>query len=333
MRLEIIITLLNTTNMKNLFLVLVAICSVSLSSAQNLKFGKPSQMDWTMVGWSEAPDAEAVVLCKTLKTTYELVGSYSAYDNSTSELSMDNYANSGMNKFINEGNTTMTYEVKMRTKILKDSGTGYANIDIVYFDDEKVKAAYDEFKNFSVVVFKNENGKVKKIKQGKEIFKDERLNENYKVRHVVVPDVKAGDIIEYQYDLYSKRVTFLYDWQVQEDKIPVMYSLCDMDIPLFLQFNMQVPKHPFVKSKVEEGLLFLPQEGADLQAPKRCKTNHYTIEVKDMLPRELDLQRNQDKAQVAQVEGTGKIQARINVPYIEKPVDMPTGKYHIMVNP
>ena len=320
-------------NKKILFCLVLSLSAISLG-AQNLKFGKPSQLDWSMVGWSETPDAEAVVLCKTLKVSYELTGSFTSYDQSTSEVSLDSYANSGMNKYIEEGNTTMTYETKMRTKILKEGGEKYANIDIIYFDDKKVKAAYDEFKNFSVVVFKNDNGKVKKVKCGKEIFKDERLNDFYMVRHVIVPDVHAGDIIEYQYDLYSKRVAFLYDWQVQEDDIPVMYSHCDMDIPLFLQFDMQVPIHPFVTSKVEEGLIFLPQEGSDLQAPKRCKTNHYTIEAKDMLPRSLDLQRRTEKDNTAQVKASeGKIRAVINVPYIVKPEFLPSGKYHIMVNP
>lgn len=319
-------------NTKRLFCILLALCTLTIS-AQNLKFGKPSQYDWSMVGWSEAPDAEAIVLCKTLKVNYELVGSYSSYDSSATELSISNYANNGMNKYIEEGNTTMTYEVKMRTKILKDSGTDYANIDILYFNDAENKAAYDVFNSFSVVVFRNENGKVKKTKYGKEIYQDERFDDKYMVRHVIVPNVKAGDIIEYQYDLFSKRVTFLYDWQVQEDNIPVLYSLCDMDIPVFLQFNLQVPTHPFVKSKVEEGLIFLPQEGSDLQAPKRCKTNHFTIEAKDMLPRSLDLQRNSDANANAKVEAQGHITAAINVPYVEKPAPMPNGKRHIMVNP
>lgn len=315
------------------FAVCASLLMVSNSAeAQNTKFGKPSQYDWSMVGWSEAPDAEAIVLCKTLKINYELAGDYAAYDNSQSEISVDNVANSGINRYISEGNTTMVYEVKMRTKILKDSGAGYANIDVVYFKDEKEKAAYDEFRNFSVVVFENNGGKVKKTKVDKTNFVDERVDEHYVVRHVKVPNVKAGDIIEYQYDLFSKRVAFLYDWQVQEE-IPVMYTMCDMDVPVFLQFNMQVPTHPMVKSNVEEGLIFLPQSGADLQAPKRCKTNHYKIESTDMLPRSLDLQRNQTNATAAQIEAKGTIHAVINTPYIEKPVTMPAGYRHIMMNP
>ena len=96
---------------------------------------------------------------------------------------------------------------------------------------------------------------------------------------------------------------------------------------------MQVPTHPMVKSNVEEGLIFLPQSGADLQAPKRCKTNHYKIESTDMLPRSLDLQRNQTNATAAQIEAKGTIHAVINTPYIEKPVAMPAGYRHIMMNP
>lgn len=315
------------------FLAFIAIVFFTNAiQAQNLKWGKPSQMDWSMVGWSEAPDAPAIVLCKTLKVNYELTGSFSAYDSSTSEITSSNYANSGVNRYVSEGNTSMVYDVKMRTKILKDEGVDYANIDVVYFCDEKERAAYDEFRNFSVVVFSENGGKVKKTKLGKDIFSEERINDKYMVRHVKVAGVKAGDIIEYQYQLFSKRVAFLYDWQVQEE-IPVMYSHCDMDIPVFLQFNMQVPIHPMVKSNVEEGVVFLPQEGSDLQAPKRCKTNHYQIESRDMLPRSLDLQRNFADLPAAQVEAKGKIHATINVSYIEKPVSLPEGKRHIMIKP
>ena len=56
--------------MKKLFLICAALMlSSAIGSAQNTKFGKPSQLDWSMVGWSEAPDAEAKF--KELGKAYE----------------------------------------------------------------------------------------------------------------------------------------------------------------------------------------------------------------------------------------------------------------------
>lgn len=323
--------------MKKLFLICAALMlSCAMGTAQNTKFGKPSQLDWSMVGWSEAPDAEAIVLCKTLNVEYELQSDFRSYDNSTSELSAESvaYGGAGINKFISEDKITMTYSVKMRTKILKDSGAKYANLDIVYYWEEKDRTHNDDISSLSIVVFDNSTGKVKKRKLNSSCWTEERLDANYMVRHIRVADVKAGDIIEYQYDLTSRRATFLYDWQVQED-IPVLYTKCEMNIPAFLTFNMNVPVHPFVKSKVEEASVTLPQEISDLQAPKKVKSNYYTIESRDMLPKALDLQRRQSETPAATVGGEGDFEALKAILSIkaEAPVPMPKGKRHIMINP
>lgn len=305
-------------------------------NAQNKKFGKPSQLDWSLQVWGEVPDAEAIVICKTVDVEYKLAGDFQLYSNVNQQLSMDNIAQSGLNRYISEGNTTMTYDVKMRIKVLKDSGAGYADVDIVYFNDAKDIELYDDFYSFSVVRFEQVNGKVKKYRLTDSDWQDERLNDYYMVRHVRVPGAKAGDIVEYQYKLFSRRVTFLYDWQMQEHDIPVLYSECKMEIPYFLQFNMNVPVHPFVKSNVEEGLIFVSQQAGDMQAPKHCKSNVYHIEGRDMLPQRLDLLRQNAEGGEARLQGQGELhqlRAIENLPHVMKPVPLPEGKRHIMLKP
>jgi hypothetical protein len=71
-------------------------------------------------------------------------------------------------------------------------------------------------------------------------FASERIDNNYMVLHVTVPDVEAGSIVEYQYSITSTRPTFLYDWVFQES-IPTVHSKCDIDVPAFLQFKMNTP--------------------------------------------------------------------------------------------
>ncbi len=150
----------------------------------------------------------------------------------------------------------------------------------------------------------------------------------------MVPDVKAGDIIEYQYSISSTRVAFLYDCSFQEE-IPVLYAKCDMNIPAFIQFDMKVPIHPFIKSKVERGSINGEQGLGDMQAPKSYPSNHYVIEGHDILPKDLDLQRNNPDVEAAKVSSApGKVMYTIATikSAATRPAPLPEGKNHIMIN-
>lgn len=302
------------------------------SMAQNLKWGKPSADEWAMTEYPSMPEAKAVVLCKTLNVEYTLSGGFAQFSNTDQALTMDNYHMLGVNQAVTEGNTTMLYDVKVRIKVLKDGGEACGNLDIVTFNDEKDVEMYDDFYSFSVMRYEQVKGKVKRHRVGNECYKDERLDANYMVRHVTVPDLKAGDIVEYQYRLFSRRVIFLYDWQLQEHAVPVAYSRCHMEIPFFLAFKMQVPDHPSLKAKVEEGVITVQQSPGDMQAPKRCKSNCYTIEGNDVLP-QIYFDEHPD-ALPAQVKTKGKlieVLSSHNIPHTRPALPLPYGKRHIMI--
>lgn len=252
------------------------------TSAQNAKFGKPSQEEWELKSVSFAPETEAVVLYKSVDLTYALAGSFNAYGSSGEGALDDNhFASTGTNKYINPEGTTMLYDVKVRTKILKDSGAEYAAMDIVSFNDKKDMNMRDEFYEMKVMVFSNVGGKVKKRRVDDASIKDERIDDNYVIRHIRIPDIKAGDIIEYQYKLFSSRITYIYDTQLQES-IPVLYSKCRLDIPYFLQFNVNKPEIPNVKASVNLGNILIKSPNNDMQRPRKCDTNVYTIEAHDL---------------------------------------------------
>lgn len=293
--------------------------------AQNLKFGKPSQADWDFTAWKQTPDAEAVVLCKTMKAEYRLAGDANMYSASSPNLSMRSQmmASSG-SLSISPDNTTMTYDVKMRLKILKDSGAGYANVDIVYFDDKNEKNSHDEFYSLKVVTFDNVNGKVKRTVVPNTAFKDERIDDHYRVRHIVVPGVKAGTIVEYQYQLFSPRYAFLYDWQLEE-MIPVVYTKCEMNIPAFLNYDMQIPTDGLVKKSVMASSVMLENVNIDLQAPKQCHSNSYVIESSNTLP--------YVAAQRGLPEDFAKVHAKLKNSSDVSIEQLPKGKRHIMFNP
>lgn len=268
--------------MHRLLAIFIALLAIDAVEAQNAKFGKPSKEEWELTSVSFAPDAEAVVLYKSVELAYTLTGSFSALG-SGGEGSLDDnrFANTGTNKYISPEGTTMLYDVKVRTKILKDSGAGYASMDIISLNEKEDMNMCDDFYEMSVVVFSNVDGKVKKKRLAAANIKDERIDDHYTIRHIRVPDVKAGDIVEYQYKLFSSRITYIYDTQLQES-IPVLYSKCKMEIPYILQFNVNKPEIPNVIATATLGQTLIQSPNNDRQLPRKVATNVFTIEARDL---------------------------------------------------
>jgi len=282
----------------------------------NEKFGKPSSMEWDFAGWGKAVDADAIILCKTMKVTYQISDQIDNYNKSDSDVSIERLDDFGKN-MIDEGNILVKYEVRLRTKILKPDGARCANIDITCFNaDDNLVINHDELSDLKITVFsKNEKGKVEKKKVNTKGFTKERIDSNYEVMHITVPDVEAGSIIEYQYNITSTRPHYLYDWLFQES-IPTVHSKCDIEIPAMLQFNMNVPINNLIKSSVKAGRLAYDTNRADLKRGKTCVTNHYEIVGDYILP---------DEEEIA------PFTSRIATPNIPLPAFMPEGHTHLRV--
>ena len=305
---------------RKLLLLVALFASVSTVNAQlpNEKFGKPSNMEWDYIGWGEAVNADAIILCKTMKVTYQLSDQVANYNQSGSEVGYENIDDFSKNQ-IDDSNILVNYEIRLRTKILKPNGAKHANIDITYFDaaNEK-KIILDDISDLKVRVFtKNEKGKIEKRNVNTASFVKERVDDNYMVMHVVVPDVQAGSIIEYQYNITSTRPAFLYDWVFQEC-IPTVRSKCDIEIPAFLQFNMNVPINKLIKSGVEAGHLTYDANRTDMKKAKTCVTNHYTIVGDYILPEPQD-------------EKIGLFTSKIVKPEVSPQAELPKGCTHLMV--
>lgn len=268
--------------MNRLSFLLIAMLIGTAVSAQNAKFGKPTAEEWELSSVSFAPDADAVILYKSVDVTYNLSGSFSALG-SGGEGSLDDnrFASTGTNKYISPEGTSMIYDVEVRTKILKPSGTGFASLDIISYNEEEDMNMRDDFYEMNVTVLSKVDGKVKKRKLALANIKDERLDKHYSIRHVRVPDVKTGDIIEYQYRLFSNRITYIFDTQMQES-IPMLYARCTMDIPYFLQFNVNKPEIPNVTASAKLGQILIKSPNNDGQMPRKVVTNLFTIEARNM---------------------------------------------------
>ena len=313
-----------------LLFALAACGSTAYAQLPNEKFGKPSNLEWEYKGWGDAIDADAIVLCKTMNVTYELTDQFGSMTENVTELNMDNMQFLGNNR-IDESGIIVNYDVKLRTKILKPEGAKHANIDITYSEGnlEKDNNTFDEITDLKVRVFtKNEKGKVEKKNINTANFVKKRINDTYVVLHVVVPDVQPGSIIEYSYKIRSPRASFLYDWVFQES-IPTLHTKCDLDIPAFMKFNMNVPINKLIKSNVEGGMLTYDQNRSDMKAAKRCRTNHYTIVGDNILPEGLSLKHNQGgddtKEQIKIANFTSQITER------DQPIYLPNGVTHLKI--
>lgn len=299
-------------------LILVAFFAFgSMANAQlpNEKFGKPSSMEWEFNGWGDAVNADAIILCKTMTATYQL--SDQVFSNTQgSDFGFDNLQDFSKNQ-IDDSSILVKYEFRLRTKILKPEGAKHANIDITYYDpDNNKNVSFDELSDLKVRVFnKNEKGKVEKKNVNTASFVKERVDANYMVVHVVVPDVQAGSIIEYHYNITSPRPTYLYDW-VFQDCIPTVRSKCDIEIPAFLQFKMNAPINKLIKSSVEVGHIAYDTNRTDMKKGKTCATNHYKIVGDYILPTD---------------EKIAIFTSQILTPKVTPPVEMPQGSTHLIV--
>ena len=306
-----------TYSFRKLLILVACFAFGSMANAQlpNEKFGKPSSMEWEFNGWGDAVNADAIILCKTMTATYQL--SDQVFSNTQgSDFGFDNLQDFSKNE-IDDSSILVKYEFRLRTKILKPEGAKHANIDITYYDpDNNKNVSFDELSDLKVRVFnKNEKGKVEKKNVNTASFVKERVDANYVVVHVVVPDVQVGSIIEYQYNITSPRPTYLYDW-VFQDCIPTVRSKCDIDIPAFLQFKMNAPINKLIKSNVEVGHIAYDTNRTDMKKGKSCATNHYKIIGDYILPTD---------------EKIAVFTSQIITPKVTPPAEMPQGSTHLIV--
>ena len=91
---------------------LVACGSMAYAQLPNEKFGKPSDLEWEYKGWGDAIDADAIVLCKTMKVTYELTDQFGSMTENVTELNADNMQFLGNNR-IDESGIIVNYGLRV----------------------------------------------------------------------------------------------------------------------------------------------------------------------------------------------------------------------------
>ncbi len=155
-------------------------------------------------------------------TTYEK-------DTSANAVILFNYGEARF-KWDNTDGFQFYQEFHIRIKILNKDGADWANREIIYSKkNEKIN-------NLKAQSYNLKGGKIVKTKiKGIEFF-EERYNSNYSIKKFTFPDVKAGTIIEYKYNITSNNLYNLDYWQFQYS-IPVIYNEYEITIPEYLTYR------------------------------------------------------------------------------------------------
>ncbi|QDH78913.1 DUF3857 domain-containing protein [Echinicola soli] len=175
----------------------------STSFSQEIKLGKYSQEELEMTSCSFEPEAPAIVL-----------------------------GEQGVSFF---SRSLLVTEIKRRIKVFdSEKAKDQADITIRYYvgDDGDIES----ISGLKAQVMNYENGKEETTKLSKSDFFDSDVGNGYKEIRFTFPEVKAGSILEYEYKVYSKSITFIDGWGFQND-IPTVFSRYKIDIPEHLDYR------------------------------------------------------------------------------------------------
>ncbi len=116
------------------------------------------------------------------------------------------------------------YKRHRRIKVLNPTAFKKANVVISYYTDKKSAETITYLRGQS---FTPDGEKV--VIPNKDIF-DNPVNEFYAEKRFTFPNIQAGSVLEYRYEIVSPRITDLREWYFQED-IPVRFSRLKVEIP------------------------------------------------------------------------------------------------------
>lgn len=177
----------------------------------SLKYGKPSEEELQMTVYRPDTAATAVVLYSKTTARYELI----------------------------QNNFQLIYDYEVKIKVLKSDGASYANIEIPYYQTERNSPMKEQISKIDASAYNLEGGKVVRTKMKRDLVFKERLNSKYAQIKFSIPAVREGTVFEYQYQLTSDFYYNINSWEAQKD-IPVLHTECEVVIPEYFQFNLEM---------------------------------------------------------------------------------------------
>lgn len=140
------------------------------------------------------------------------------------------------------GNVTFAYvdddfqkvvNVKTRIKIYNKNGYDWANFTIPYYVGTGLK---ETLRLYDAYTYNLVNGKVQRTKLGSDGQFDEKVNEYWSQKKIVMPAVKEGSIVEIEYQITSPLLADLKEWFFQR-RIPTDYSEYRTEIPEYFIYT------------------------------------------------------------------------------------------------
>ncbi|MBK7434808.1 MAG: DUF3857 domain-containing protein [Chitinophagaceae bacterium] len=161
------------------------------------------------------------------------------------------------------------YKRRTRIKILKEKGIAYADVSIPFIshnNDEKI-LKFDAY-TYNL----DESGNIRTTPVGKSSIYTKKINRNVSKLVITFPEVKAGSVIEYRYEIERETWSSIKDWYFQ-GRIPVQYSEYQIKVPLVFQFSEQksVIGDLEVRDEVFEDMI---TNGGDTYTLKSIKKNY-----------------------------------------------------------
>jgi hypothetical protein len=131
-----------------------------------------------------------------------------------------------------EGYFILVSEIQERVKIYKKDGYEHATIEVPYYTGGKSVRLYFE----DAVTYNLVGDKIEKTKLKSDGEFTEKVNENYSIKKIALPNVKEGSVIEYKYTLKTPYYTAFPDFYFQRS-IPVNSVEYAVSIPQYFIYR------------------------------------------------------------------------------------------------
>lgn len=141
-----------------------------------------------------------------------------------------------------DGRPYLVTEVECRIKIYKKEGYEYATEEVPYYTGGRTtRLNFEDAYTYNLA-----DGKIEKTKLKSDGEFEEKINENYSLKKITMPNVKEGSVIEYKYVITTPYISDIRDWYFQYD-IPANHVFYEVAIPEFYSFNRYMSGYVDVK--------------------------------------------------------------------------------------
>lgn len=250
-----------------LFALTLLLFPISKSQAldQNKKMGKPTHEEMSMTRYAPDPSAKAVVL----------------------------WSNTDINFSIGPAYDRLIYSHKYRIKILQDDGVEAGTVSIPYYDIDESNKIEEEITDLRVTTYNLVDGQVVASVLPDQAIRRQQVAKDRQLLTFTAPDVKAGSVIEYEYQLHSAYYLSPRTWYAQ-GLYPVFLAEYSFNMPEWFLFSthlggtqMIVPSYSHGDFKCQH-----PHDGL-LQAATN-RTTYTVTELPALAPSPLPLAARQE---------------------------------------